>query len=85
MTHAEIIKYARKRGAKNVRLYEKFGNGWILSGSGTVPYPDLINDRPLIWVICEELGMSFGCGWGTGTKNLYEHQCSPDRAKLPGA
>ena len=61
-----ILAYAQKRGLRNAQL--KYSNiaGWELSGKGRDE-----NDWPLVWAICRELGISWGCG----AENY--HQCIP--------
>lgn len=73
MTHEEIIAYATERGLKNARLVNLNPFfGWDLVGDG-------LDDKgwPLVWKICEELGMSWGCGGSS------YHQCKPELARRP--
>lgn len=72
MTHDEIIAYAKQRGAKKVRLKKEYAFGHTLYGVGRAQ-----DGWPLVWAICDELGMGFGCG------GVDWHQCRPERAKLP--
>ena len=51
-----ILVYAIKRGLKKVRLEYRWG-GWDLIGIGKGK-----RGWPLVWDICKELDISWGCG-----------------------
>jgi len=71
--HAGILHYAADRGLTNGRLAFSPAYGWALHGSGGhIPDGSLL-EWPLVWAICDELGIGFGCG-GVDYK-----QCRPER------
>jgi hypothetical protein len=70
MSRDEILEYAMKRGVLNPRLEQGYG-GWWLRGEGRA------HGWPLVWLVCEELGMGHGCG------STAEHQCRPEFARWP--